>query len=107
MGLLCILYWDLNQFAILKRVGDDRAVILDPAVDERALPLAAVSKHFTGVALEFMPTAKFKLGDVRLRIRFRELTGRVCGLPVALTQIFVLAIALEALALVALLFKVA
>ncbi len=105
LAVPCILHWDLNHFVVLKRVKGERVVILDPAVGERALPLAKVSKHFTGVALELTPTAEFKAADVRRRVRFRELTGRVRGLPTALTQLFVLALALEVFALAAPLFN--
>ncbi|MFN9105662.1 MAG: peptidase domain-containing ABC transporter [Betaproteobacteria bacterium] len=105
LALPCILHWDLNHFVVLKRVQRDRVVILDPAVGERVLPLSVVSKHFTGVALELTPTAEFKPIDARRRVRFRELTGRVRGLPVALTQLFVLALALEVFALAAPLFN--
>ena len=104
-ALPCILHWDLNHFVVLKRVQRDRVVILDPAVGERVLPRAVVSKHFTGVALELIPTAEFKPVDVRRKVRFRDLTGRVRGLPVALTQLFVLALALEVFALAAPLFN--
>lgn len=105
LALPCILHWDLNHFVVLKRVQRDRVVILDPAVGERVLQRAVVSKHFTGVALEITPTAEFKPVDVRRRVRFGELTGRVRGLPVALTQLFVLALALEVFALAAPLFN--
>ena len=105
LSVPCILHWDLNHFVVLKRVKGERVVILDPAVGERVLPLTKVSKHFTGVALELTPTAEFKAADVRRRVHFRELTGRVRGLPVALTQLFVLALALEVFALAAPLFN--
>lgn len=105
LALPCILHWDLNHFVVLKRVKRDGAVILDPAVGERVLPLAVVSKHFTGVALELTPTAEFKPVDVRRRVRLGELTGRVRGLPTALTQLLVLALALEVFALAAPLFN--
>jgi ATP-binding cassette subfamily B protein RaxB len=105
LALPCILHWDLNHFVVLKRVTRGRVVILDPAVGQRVLPLAVVSKHFTGVALELTPTAEFEAVDVRRRVRFRDLTGRVRGLPVALTQLLVLALALEVFALAAPLFN--
>ncbi len=105
LAVPCILHWDLNHFVVLKRVRGDRVAIVDPAVGERALPLSVVSKHFTGVALELTPTAEFKASDLRRRVRFRDLTGRVRGLPVALTQLLVLALALEVFALAAPLFS--
>jgi ATP-binding cassette subfamily B protein RaxB len=105
LAVPCILHWDLNHFVVLKRVKADRVVLLDPAVGERVLPLAKVSKHFTGVALELTPTAEFKPADLRRRVRLRELTGRVRGLPATLTQLLVLALALEVFALAAPLFN--
>lgn len=101
----CILHWDLNHFVVLKGLKGDRAVILDPAVGERVLLIPSISKHFTGVALELTPTAEFKPADVRRRVRFRDLTGRIRGLSVALTQLFLLALALEVFALAAPLFN--
>ncbi len=40
-------------------------VIHDPALGVRTLPLAEVSKHFTGVVLELTPTARFPPVDAR------------------------------------------
>ena len=47
----CILHWDLNHFVVLKSVGRKDAVIHDPAVGPRRVPLTEVSRHFTGVAV--------------------------------------------------------
>jgi ATP-binding cassette subfamily B protein RaxB len=105
LTLPCILHWDLNHFVVLKRVRGARVTILDPAVGERTLLLAQVSKHFTGVALELEPTAEFKPADVRRRVRLRDLTGRVVGLRRSLLQLFALALALEVFALAAPLFN--
>lgn len=105
LAVPCILHWDLNHFVVLKRIKGGRVAILDPAVGERVLTLGAASKNFTGVALELTPTAEFKPVDLRRRVRFKDLTGRVRGLPVALIQLLVLALALEAFALAAPLFN--
>lgn len=56
----CILHWDMNHAVVLKRVRKSFVTILDPAVGERKLSLAEVSRHFTGVALELTPTAEFE-----------------------------------------------
>lgn len=52
LALPAILHWDLNHFVVLAAVRGGRAHILDPARGELRLPLAEVSKHFTGVALD-------------------------------------------------------
>lgn len=77
LHLPCILHWDLNQFVVLKKVQRDSIIILDPAVGERRLPFAEVSRHFTGVALELTPNADFKPVDQRQRVALSALTGKV------------------------------
>jgi ATP-binding cassette subfamily B protein RaxB len=100
LALPCILHWDLNHFVVLKKVGR-RIVILDPAVGERRLALADVSRHFTGIALELSPNASFVPQRPGAQLSWRQLTGRVRGLKRSLAQIFVVAGALEVFALAA------
>ena len=88
----CILHWDLNHFVVLKAVGRRSITILDPAVGLRKLPLAEVSRHFTGVALELTPNADFKPADQRQRVALSALTGKVLGLKRSLLQVFALAV---------------
>jgi len=61
----------------------------------RRLPLAEVSKHFTGIVLELTPQAEFKPHTERRSVSLRQLLGRVTGLRRSLLQIFTLAVALE------------
>ncbi|KAF1689244.1 ABC transporter [Pseudoxanthomonas koreensis] len=95
LRLPCILHWDFNHFVVLARVGKGRATILDPAVGERRLPLAEVSGHFTGVALELAPSAEFKPQKAAPGLSVRQLTGPVRGLWRALAQILLLSVALQ------------
>jgi len=97
----CILHWDLNHFVVLKEVRRGKAVIHDPARGIRHLPMAEVSKHFTGVALELTPQAAFRPQVARQTVTVRQLLGRVSGLKRALLQVFALALALEAFMLLA------
>ena len=101
LQLPCILHWDLNHFVVLKKVGRHSITVLDPAVGERRLPFAEVSRHFTGVALELTPNADFKPADQRQRVAWSALTGKVLGLRRSLLQIFAVAVVLELFALVA------
>jgi ATP-binding cassette, subfamily B, bacterial CvaB/MchF/RaxB len=100
LRLPCILHWDLNHFVVLRKVGRNDIEILDPAVGRRTVPFAEVSRHFTGVALELAPTAQFQPANEKKRIRLRDLTGRIVGLKRMLGHIFVLALALQAIALI-------
>ena len=97
----CVLHWDLNHFVVLKSVDGGGAVVHDPAFGVRRLTLAQVSRHFTGIALELTPTSEFKPFDDRRRVRLRDLLGHVTGLNGSLLQVFVLALALQAIAVVA------
>jgi len=97
----CVLHWDLNHFVVLKEIRRGMAVIHDPARGVRRLPLAEVSKHFTGVVLELTPQADFKPHIERQSVTLRQLLGRVTGLRRSLLQIFTLALALEGFMLLA------
>lgn len=96
----CILHWDLNHFVVLKRAAPRGALIHDAARGALKLSNVEISKHFTGVALECTPRADFKPIKARESISLRALTGKLKGLPAALMQILVLALALEVFALV-------
>lgn len=97
----CLLHWDLNHFVVFTDVSGDRVTIVDPAFGERRVPLGEASRHFTGVALERVHSVDFKPADLRQRVGFSDLTGRIRGLPTALVQLFLLALAREVFALAA------
>jgi ATP-binding cassette subfamily B protein RaxB len=96
----CILHWDMNHFVVLKTADGRGAVIHDPAFGLRRLSTAEVSKHFTGIALELTPTPEFRQADERRSVRLRDLMGPVSGLRRSLAQVFLLALALQAVAVV-------
>lgn len=95
----CLLHWDLNHFVVLKVVNAKSIVIHDPARGVQQVSLVETSKHFTGVALELWPSASFKPEKAREAVSLRVLAGEVNGFKRALTQIFLLALALEAIVL--------
>lgn len=104
LRLPAILHWDLNHFVVLKSVGLNGITIHDPAEGVRNLSLAEASRHFTGVALELTPTGGFEPTAAPPRIRLRALLGQITGLRRALGHLFLLALAIEILALVSPLF---
>ena len=95
LHLPCILHWDLNHFVVLAKVGMDKVTILDPAFGERRMPLSELSDHFTGVALELVPTAEFTPQMAAPTVSARQLTGPIRGLWPVLGQILALSIALQ------------
>ena len=100
----CILHWDLNHFVVLAKATADGVVIHDPAVGVRKLPMAVVSKHFTGVALELSPVGEFEPALAPPRVRMRSVLGRIVGLRRSLGQLFALALAIEVFAVISPLF---
>ncbi|MBS0447915.1 MAG: peptidase domain-containing ABC transporter [Proteobacteria bacterium] len=101
LAMPCILHWDLNHFVVLVEVRRGTALIHDPARGARRLPLAEVSRHFTGIVLELTPQADFRPRRERQTVTLRQLLGRVGGLRRSLLQIFALALALEGFMLLA------
>lgn len=104
LRLPCILHWDLNHFVVLESVDRAGIRIHDPSFGVRRLPLAAASRHFTGVALELYPTARFSTAAPAPRVRSAQLLGRISGIRRTLTQLLSLALAIEVFAMLAPLF---
>jgi ATP-binding cassette subfamily B protein RaxB len=100
LQLPCILHWELDHFVVLERYARGTATIVDPARGRRRMSAPEISSSFTGVALELAPTAAFVPADTRRPLKLSALTGRVIGLGRALGNLFVVAAALEVVALV-------
>jgi len=101
LKLPCLLHWDMNHFVVLKQLRRGDAVIHDPAVGERRLPMAELAKHFTGVALELTPGAGFRKAQETQPFTLLSLMGRVSGLKRGMSQLLLLGVALQVCALVA------
>lgn len=99
--LPCVLHWDMKHFVVLTRVEKKWIEVIDPAVGRKKLQLKVASRHFTGVAVEFErgPTLKHK--EQRPSISLRTLAGSIRGLGSGLMQLFVLALCLEFIGLLA------
>ncbi|GBQ87756.1 bacteriocin/lantibiotic exporter permease [Acetobacter nitrogenifigens DSM 23921 = NBRC 105050] len=100
LRLPCVLHWGMNHFVVLTAIKGDQITINDPAVGRRTLPLDAVSREFTGVALEVTPNETFERKDERETIRLRDLFRHVGGLRGALTGLFMLSMGLEVISLI-------
>ncbi|ENY82550.1 MULTISPECIES: peptidase domain-containing ABC transporter [unclassified Sphingopyxis] len=95
----CILHWDMNHYVVLERVKGDRALIHNPDGRSRWMPMAEVSDHFTGVALELRPSDNFETGKQRERLKLSQLWRRMTGMKRALAQVLVLSLVLQAFVL--------
>ena len=95
LALPCILHWDMNHFVVLKSVSRRQIVIHDPAVGVRTFKHAEFAKHFSGVAMEVHKSSEFEPAAQQLKVSIAGLMGRITGLKRGLSQVLVLAIALE------------
>ena len=95
----CILHWDMNHFVVLKKVVNNVLHILDPAMGARKVTVDDASTHFTGVALELVPNNDFAPEQRKPKVRLRNLIGRAVGFKRALVNIFIIAVAIEVVAL--------
>ena len=94
-----VLHWDMNHFVVLVAAKGRRITVHDPARGRRTLTLEEASRHYTGVAMEFTPTASFNPRDEREKVSATQLLGVASGLKGTLAQILVLSLALEVFAI--------
>jgi len=99
LSLPAILHWDFNHFVVLVKVRGNRLIIHDPARGKLTLDAAEASRHFTGVALEIHPAPSFTPQRQQQRVKLSQLIGRLPALGKAISQILLLALVLELLAL--------
>ncbi|HLM74825.1 MAG TPA: cysteine peptidase family C39 domain-containing protein, partial [Polyangiaceae bacterium] len=67
-----ILHWGFNHFVVFERLADGGAIILDPALGRRRIPMQEVDQNLTGVALLLTPSDTFKrtAGDAGPKVGF-------------------------------------
>jgi len=99
LQLPAVLHWDMNHFVVLVAMKGRKLVIHDPARGRRVMPIDEASRHYTGVAMEFAPTASFKPRDEREHVSAMQLLGVARGLKGTLAQILILSLALEVFAI--------
>ncbi|EPF65600.1 peptidase domain-containing ABC transporter [Pseudomonas syringae] len=95
LRLPCVLHWNFNHFVVLKEVNARGVVVHDPGRGICKLSLDEVSAAFTGVALELWPESDFQPLPAQPPIPLRKLLGRVQGFGRVLSQVLLLAMALE------------
>lgn len=94
-----VLHWNMNHYVVLERVKGGKALIHNPDGRSTWMPMAEVSNHFTGVALELRPSENFENGKERERLKLSQLWRRMTGMKRALAQVLVLSLVLQAFVL--------
>lgn len=96
----CIAHWNLNHFVVIEKVKSGYVHIYDPAGGKRRVPIAQVSRHFTGVLVELTPSDSFEPVREQRTISIMDLLGRVKGVGRSVAQILSIAVAIEIISLV-------
>lgn len=96
-----ILHWNFNHFVTLCSVHRNGVVIHDPAKGKIKLDWNQLSESFTGIVIELTPTSNFEKKDDRVKMPLTAFIGKVEGLGASLSKIFIIAIILQCLFLVA------
>lgn len=99
LRLPAILHWDMNHFVVLTKVTGKHVVIHDPARGRRVLSYKNVSDNYTGIALELMPTADFKQGDVSTTPTLSMLWSKMTGLKRTVLKLIGLSLLVQAVVL--------
>lgn len=95
LRLPCILHWSFNHFVVLERLRGDRAIIHDPARGYRAMRMSDISRHFTGVAVEFWPNVDFRQCNETQSLKLADMFRGIAGLPASIAHILMLSACLE------------
>ncbi|MBU2864948.1 hypothetical protein KO489_13900 [Reinekea forsetii] len=101
LQLPCVLHWDMNHFVVLKAVGKNKVIVLDPAIGEVVFNNEEFATHFTGIALELTPTSKFEKKEVKQKLILSHFWQRIVGLKRSLITIVLLSFVLQLFAVVA------
>ncbi|MFK3695915.1 peptidase domain-containing ABC transporter [Serratia bockelmannii] len=101
ISMPCILHWNMNHFVVLTEVRSGNLYINDPGSGKRVVSINEANESFTGIALELAKGARFERKEKRPTVSLRALSGGITGVAKGLSQIFLLALLLELLTLLA------
>ncbi|HII1942825.1 TPA: peptidase domain-containing ABC transporter [Escherichia coli] len=99
LKLPCILHWEFNHFLVLKRVKKNYILVHDPACGERKITLSDASNSFTGVAIEFYRSQKFKPQKISNTIRFTDVVRNLHGVAGGVLRISIVSFLIELIGL--------
>lgn len=95
IALPAILHWDMGHFVVLKSVNRNGATIHDPAFGERKCSSKELDLHFTGIAIECIPSRDFVRESREQSTSLWELFSRFPGFYAAVGQLFLLSFLIQ------------
>lgn len=93
--LPCVLHWNFNHFVVLIKINNNFAIVIDPALGERKIPLEDLSNSFTGIVLEVWPANDFKNNHKVNEVSFLNIFGHLKGYLSTISVVLILAFSLE------------
>lgn len=88
-----IIHWNFNHFLVLEGIVGDKVYLNDPASGPRVVSKKELDESFTGIALTFKKTPKFKPGGEQ-RTTIKALKKRFKGIELALSYVVIAGLAL-------------
>ena len=95
LKLPAVLHWDLNHYVVLVALKGTRAIIHDPAQGRKVYSFSELSKHFTGIALEFEPSRDMTPISAKKPVQLTSLWSRISGFWPAVFQVLGLSAVLQ------------
>lgn len=95
-----ILHWNMNHFVVLKSVGQNHAIIHDPALGRRKVLLSELSSSFTGIVLEVEKSKDFIVIKTTNSLRIIDIFKHIDGLKNSLLVLLILSLTIEIFLLV-------
>lgn len=71
LGLPLVVFTDFIHFTVVEALDERKVVLADPGFGRHAIPRAEFDESFTGVALSFAPTDRFRPGGRRITLAHR------------------------------------
>ncbi len=97
----CILHWKMNHFVVLKKTTKTGIIIHDPLFGQKHISYLEANKHFTGVALEFQLSNKYKKKEKKPPFKINQLWTELGGVKKSFISIIFLSFFIQLLAVIA------
>jgi len=85
---------------VLSKIDKLKAHVLDPAKGDLTFSIDDFGKHFTGIALELIPTSEFKPEKVKQQLKIGQLWSKSSGVGRAIGVVLFLSLILQGLTII-------